>query len=457
MVRKLRKWPLSIMRYLSPVSLTVAVLSLAGCFGDGIQSTIRPESDAARVIHGVYSLVTWIDVGIFLFVSVLLLYAIIRYRHRGDETAPPKQVHGHSMLEVVWTLVPAVILIFIAVPTWSGIFEANRIPTENAIEIEAIGHQWWWEFKYAEAGVVTANEMHVPVGRPIVVKTFSTDVIHSFWLPRLAGKIDSLPGQKNTIWFTPDKTGIYFGQCAEFCGTSHANMRFRVIVDTPQDYAQWLASTKLPPVPEAAPAMAGEKLFTEKGCIGCHAIAGYPGAVGVLGPNLTNLKARATLASAIIENNPENLADWIQRSREIKPDALMILPVPVNQDEAAQLAAFLTSAPGTREYAKPEEAPSMKSAGSGAPTADAGAQLIAAKGCGACHIIPGVAGAVGAIGPSLADLKGRAKIATGTLDNTPEILKRWMKNPPALKPGTLMPNLGLSDGDIQLIIDFLMK
>ena len=231
-------------RLMTKFPLVYIVLLLSGCFGGTKQSTVEPHSDTTQIIQDVYVLVTWIDVGIFFVVFLPLLYALVRFRDKGDG-AMPKQVHGNAVLEIAWTLIPAVLLIFIAVPTWSGIFRAYSPPTENAYKIEAIGHQWWWEFKYPDGTVITANEMHIPVNKPIVIDTFSKDVIHSFWVPKLAAKIDTLPGHVNTIWFEANDVGYYYGQCAEFCGTSHANMRFRVIVETEEEFNAWMENQKL--------------------------------------------------------------------------------------------------------------------------------------------------------------------------------------------------------------------
>ncbi|MEE8555592.1 MAG: cytochrome c oxidase subunit II, partial [bacterium] len=249
-----------------------AGIALAGCFGGGKQSTIQPESDSAQIIQDVYALVTWIDLGILIVVGGMLLVAMVRYREsRQTDVDIPKQVHGNIKLEIIWTTVPAILLIFIAIPTWQGIFRAAAPPRTEALQIEAIGHQWWWEFRYPSLGIVTANEMHMPVGKPIMVKTYSMDVVHSFWLPRLAAKIDALPGKSNEVWFTPgpvqgddeDQASYdarvseyrarlpikYFGQCAEFCGTSHANMRMLAFVDSEADFEIWAARQQQAPVP----------------------------------------------------------------------------------------------------------------------------------------------------------------------------------------------------------------
>ncbi len=429
-LRPLRAW-------LSPAP----ALLLAGCFQDVRQSTVFPESDTTRVVQDVYRLVTWIDTVIFIFVFVLLAWVVIRYRERkGQALSIPKQVHGSTGLEIAWTIIPALILVFIAVPTWEAIFRNANPPPTNTMTIRSIGHQWWWEFNYNELGLITANELHIPLGKSIVIDTQSKDVIHSFWVPKLVGKQDAIPGKTNVMWFTPEKTGIYYGQCAEFCGTSHANMRFRVIVDTQADFDAWVARTKQPQKAETAEAKDGEGLFAAKGCIACHTITGRPDAVGQLGPNLTNLHDRGTIASALIDNSPENLQRWVQHPELMKPGVKMILPVPVNPEEAKKLQAYLMSPTGTGAPAtaagKPAQAAAMTGpAAGGAPSY---AAIVQSHNCWVCHTIPDVANAKGTIGPNMAGLMSRPKMVGGLLDTNEANLRKWLANPQAVKPTTLM-------------------
>ncbi|MEE8433541.1 MAG: cytochrome c oxidase subunit II [bacterium] len=459
---------------------------LTGCFGGGKQSTIRPESDSAQVIQDVYALVTWIDVGILVLVVGLFFYGIIRFRaKKGQKDRIPEQIHGNPMLEVMWTLIPAILLIFIAVPTWEGIFRANQPPSENALKVKAIGHQWWWEFQYPELGTVTANELYLPVGKSVIVETTSVDVIHAFWLPRLVGKIDSMPDRSNFLWFTPQNIGTYYGQCAEFCGTSHANMRFRVHVVSQVDFEEWLALQKESPAAVSADAKAGKTLFAQKMCFRCHIPLGIPFPQTRYAPNLTNLPARQTLGAGMIDLNKANLVRWILDPQKVKPGALMGLgypfgsrvfkPFDLNEKEAGQIAAYLLSPAGRAPppppppvsaqpkaeapAAKPEpkaEAPAAKPEPpvESPVAALSGKALITMKGCAGCHIVPGVPGAISKVGPDLNKFASRPKIA-GVVDNTPENLAKWLDNPPAVKKGTLMPPLGLSKPEIDALIKFL--
>jgi cytochrome c oxidase subunit II len=454
------------LRTLGSLALATAVALLTGCvgparWGHGIQTTINPDTDSTRIVQDIYGLVTWIDVGIFIVVAGLLAFAVLRYRVRpGQHAEPPKQVHGNAMMELVWTIVPAIILIFIAVPTWRGIFHAARPPTEGNFPVEAIGHQWWWEFRYPDQGIVTANEMVIPVGKPVVVRTHSVDVIHSFWVPRLSGKIDTLPGHLNTLWFTPEETGLFYGQCAEFCGTSHANMRFRVRVVSPEEFSRWVEKEKQAPQPASDAAKAGSQLFVTKTCVACHTISGVPAALGILGPNLTNLPARTTIGAGILENTPENVVQWIRHTQTIKPGAKMGVagpdgsfhPIEMTDQEAGQLAAFLHSPPGGAVAAAPAPAQAAAAAPAEAKTAE---QLFVEKACIGCHVIPGVPAAVGTVGPSLAGLMSRDTIAAGKLKNTPENLHKWISNPKAVKPDTLMSPLPMTPAELDTIVKYL--
>ncbi len=449
-------------------------LFLTGCFGSGLQSTIQPLTDSGRVIQSIYGVVTWICAGIFFVVIALLAWAVIRYRFRGeDKNDLPLQVHGNVAMEITWTIVPAIILIFIAFPTWEGIFRAEAPPTGvSRLDVDVYGRQWWWEFSYPKHNVKTANELVMPVGKPVVLNISSKDVIHAFWVPKLAGKVDALPGKRNVLWFTPEKEGLFYGQCAEFCGTSHANMRLRVRVLSEDAFSQWVKRQKQPQAPANASALAGEKLFVSKTCIACHAIEGNPVAAGVLGPDLTNLRERTSLASALIENTPDNLAAWIKNPQKIKPNALMGVayqgkfgeirykPIEMTEKEARDLAAYLLSAPAAPQAAakiRPAEPKAEASARTAAPSQAGGAFAAVQKGiCWTCHIIPGVANAKGQIGPDLTGLASRAKII-GILAMNKQNLRKWLDDPQSIKPDTAMPPAaGLSSSEKELVIEYLL-
>ena len=323
------------------VLLIIAALPILAACGtvDSEQTTISPQSDVARDIQGTYAFIFWLAVVVFIVVEGALVYAVIRYRRRRNDGIP-RQVEGNMVLEVTWTIIPAIILVAIAVPTWMTIFRTAEIP-EDAFIINVTGHQWWWEVEYPSLGVVTANEIHVPSDQTIGFYLETEDVLHSFWVPKLFGKVDLVPGRQNTVWFTPDpgtEGKVFLGQCVEFCGISHANMRMQLFVDSPEDFTAWANRLGEPPPPAAnALATTGHDLFASKGCTACHSINGREDAVGITGPNLTAVGARATLAGAIMDNTPENLTAWLENPEEIKPGNIMYRDGPVYQNEGLVL------------------------------------------------------------------------------------------------------------------------
>ena len=282
----------------------------------------------------------WWAVGVFVVVEGVLLYAVVRWREK-PERGRPREVHGNVLMEIGWTLAPALILVVIAIPTIRTIFLVDRPPTDpDALVIEVTGRQWWWEFHYPELGITTANEAHVPVGRTIDLRLRSADVIHSFWVPRLGGKRDLVPGRENELWFRPDSVGVFWGQCAEFCGTAHALMGLRVIVDSPQDFEAWAAANGADAArPVDAEARAGRGVFMSNACVSCHEIRGTV-ARGQLGPDLTHVGSRLTIGAGLLDNNLENLIRWIDATREVKPGALMP-EVDLTEQQVRQLAAYL--------------------------------------------------------------------------------------------------------------------
>jgi cytochrome c oxidase subunit 2 len=326
------------------LAVLVAVLAtaLAACAGEYPQSTLHPTADFGEQIDVLFRTIFWWAVGVFVVVESALLFVLVRYRDRRG-AADPKRIHGHTLLEVAWTLAPAVVLVFIAVPTIRTIFRTEQAPPADALTVEVIGHQWWWEFRYPELGVVTANEMHVPQGRAAVLSMTSADVIHSFWVPKLGGKRDVLPGRTTRIVFTPDSIGEVYGQCAEFCGESHANMRFRVMVDTPEAFAAWTDRQQQPAIPVDSleePLRSGAQVYLTKGCLACHTIRGV--SAGVLGPDLTHMGSRTMIASGILPNTPDGLARWLRNPLVEKPGSLMP-QIPMTEDEIAMLVAYLQS------------------------------------------------------------------------------------------------------------------
>ena len=317
-----------------------------GCQGPFPQSTFEPTTSYARDLADLFGMIFWWALVVFVVVEVGTVYVLIRFRARPDGEQPAP-IHGHTALEIAWTLAPAMIIVFIAVPTIQTIWRDAGDPPENALEVQVIGHQWWWEYRYPEYGIVTANDLHLPQGRPVVIRLSSADVIHSFWVPRLAGKRDMLLGRNNRLLFTPDSVGDYRGQCAEFCGTSHANMRFRVVVHDTEDFDAWVTAQNTPPpladslTPLEQQGLAAFRTVrtpASNSCIACHAIQNV--SFGVLGPNLNHIGSRSTIAAGIMDNTDDNLATWLRDPDTVKPGSLMPT-VGLSEEEIAALVAFL--------------------------------------------------------------------------------------------------------------------
>jgi cytochrome c oxidase subunit 2 len=332
------------LKHMRVLPLAALVVAVSACSGEFPQSTLHPTADFGEHIDSLFRTIFWWALGVFVVVEAALLYVLFRYRERPG-AGEPKHVHGSTLLELAWTLAPAVVLVFIAVPTIQTIFKTDGTAPDGALEIEVIGHQWWWEFRYPEYGITTANEMHVPQGRPVALLMTSADVIHSFWVPKLGGKRDLMPRRTTRLAFTPDSVGDFYGQCAEFCGASHANMRFRVMVDGAAEFEAWVRQEQAPPVSTDSLtdlARQGAELFANpaKTCMACHMVQGIT--AGVLGPNLTHVGSRSTIAAGILPNTEEGLARWLRDPVGEKPGSLMPKP-PLTEDEIMALVAYLRS------------------------------------------------------------------------------------------------------------------
>jgi cytochrome c oxidase subunit 2 len=305
--------------------LVVATFALGACGGPFPQSALDPASDFAWKLQDLFEGIFFWAVVVFVLVEGALIVAILRFRERpgGPE---PKATHGNTLLEISWTLAPAIVLVLIAIPTIKTIWDVDRPPRGESLVIEAIGHQWWWEFRYPDLGVVTANELHIPVGKQIDIRLTSADVIHSFWFPRLGGKRDVLPGHENQLWFTADSAGLYLGQCAEFCGLSHALMKMELVAESPEEFEAWVEHQRSDAVVADSAAFAeGSQAFLQGGCIACHAVRGTI-AQGVIGPDLTHIGSRRRIAAGILDNTHENMRHWIANSQAVKPGSLMVVP-----------------------------------------------------------------------------------------------------------------------------------
>ena len=295
---------------------------------DNSPSTLAPASTPAHQIFDLSIFVVAVTGGIFLVVGGLLAIALFRFRARkSDPAGEPAQIYGSTQIELAWTVIPLLIVVVLFLTTARIIFAIQDAPKpKTALDVTVIGHQFWWEFRYPKYGVVTANELHIPVSsgsapEATFLKLTSADVNHSFWIPRLAGKTDLIPNHVNSMWIDPQKPGLYLGQCAQFCGSQHALMLLRVYVDTPEQFSTWIRNQQQP-APRDSAVAAGRRVFETQACMNCHTITGTA-ATGRFGPDLTHLMSRATLASGAMDNTPENLRQWIKSPDTIKNGALM--------------------------------------------------------------------------------------------------------------------------------------
>ena len=350
----------------------------------GPQSTMVSEGPVAKSQWDLFMVTVYVTTFIFVVVGSVLAYAQIKFRAKSaadEKSAPPPQGHGNPFIEVGLIAASVLLLVIIAIPTVRGIWYTHDVPEAekgNALDVTATGYQWWFKFEYpaelvklptgGEAPLVTGNELVVPAGRPVRVQLRTVDVIHSFWIPKLAGKVDMMPNRPNFLWFKADRPGYFYGQCAEYCGESHAIMRFRVIALAPADYDKWLANQKQPArtvtarspaaeVPQVKfaslklddgralsgspefdadplagwkkmqdvekdedPALIakGRKLFADKTCVSCHTTRGHEG-IGITGPDLTRVGARSTIAAGVLENTRERMHAWIETPEHFKP------------------------------------------------------------------------------------------------------------------------------------------
>ncbi len=398
------------LRQLASVALlTGLALALAGCGSYGSDypnSTFNHTTEFNTAIDSLWDKLLFWGTLVFVLVEGILLYTIIRFRRRSDADEP-KHVHGNTFLEITWTVAPAIILVFIAIPTVRTIFVTQARAVPNALEVEVIGHQWWWEFRYPQYTqqtatgrvdtLVTANELYLPIGRTVNFALKTKDVLHSFWIPQLGGKRDLIANHTNYLWFTPDSslsTNVFNGFCAEYCGASHANMRFRTFVVPPAEFDQWTTHQMTPAALAAAPAASPA-------------------------------------------------ADTTQRAAGTPAQAAAAAPVAVQQ--AAAYAFPLDSVPA---YARPA---TPVPAGVTFPenlTGDAqrGRDLFARSACLGCHAIRGTV-AASPIGPNLTHVGSRATLAAGLYPNDARHLALWIKNARLMKPGSAMPTLGLGQRD----------
>jgi cytochrome c oxidase subunit 2 len=343
------------MRRLCSIRFRLSLLALV-CMGavpvvaQGPQATPSiwaPASTSAHQIYGLSLFVLLITGTIFAVVGGMLVFVIIKYRVRGpDSLNEPAQVYGSVQVELAWTVIPVLIVVVLFLTTARVIFAIQDAPEpQSALDVTVVGHQFWWEFRYTKLGIVTANELHVPVStdfkrEPTYLKLLSADVDHSFWVPQLGGKTDLIPNHPNQMWIDPRTAGLYLGQCAQFCGIEHAKMLLRVYVDTPDQFAVWVKNQQKQGVEDQSVA-AGRHVFESQACMNCHTIAGTA-ANGTFGPDLTHLMSRATISAGAATNTPDNLRAWIQDPNTFKPGALMPA-MQLSNEETNEVVAYLST------------------------------------------------------------------------------------------------------------------
>ena len=316
---------------------TGGLVLLSGC-GELPQTIMQPAGDDARLIQNLFMPILWIALVIFVGIEGFLIFSMIVYRRRPGNEAIPEQIHGNNRVEALWMAIPAAIVLVLAVITFQTMAVQAEAPGEGALVVEVSAHQWWWEFSYPDLGVVTANELYLPIGQEVDLRLESEDVIHSFWIPKLAGKIDVVPGIENRKSFVTEQPGRYEGQCSEFCGIAHAQMRLVAFVVAPVEFEAWVEKQRAGASAEAA-ASAGAGVFAAK-CSACHSIQGTAFTFGQIGPELTALGARQTLGAGIVANTPENLAAWIRDPSSVKPGVLMPT-LGLAEDEITAVVTYL--------------------------------------------------------------------------------------------------------------------
>jgi len=311
-----------------------------------VGNIFKPQAAPAESVYHLSLLVLTVCAAVFLVVAGLLTFTIVRFRRKADDGHEPAQVYGSNRIEIAWTVIP-VLIVFVLTMATARVVTAiqNKRAPADALLVTVIGHQWWWEIRYQDLGIVTANELHVPVStaaKPALtfLKLESADVAHSFWVPQLSGKTDLIPNRTNSMWIDPRQEGIFLGNCAEYCGMQHANMLLRVIVQSPEEFEKWAAAQK----PEASydsRIEAARGAFLSLSCVNCHSVSGTS-ASGTFGPDLSHLMSRAMLGSGVIPNTQENLRAWVKDPQAIKPGNLMP-NMQLNSRELDEVVTYLSS------------------------------------------------------------------------------------------------------------------
>jgi cytochrome c oxidase subunit 2 len=323
---------------LRPVVFLVPFVFFVACDGDA-PSVLDPRGPAAGRVEGLWWLMFWISAVVFVVVVGLLAAGI--WRKRRDDEDPRRPVRwGEPFILLAGVVIPAVVLAGVFLVSLRDMSALSEPEEATELTIDVVGHDWWWEATYEPSGAVTANEIHLPAGRPVRVRLTTDDVIHSFWVPQLQVKVDMIPGKTNEMWLEADAPGRYRGQCAEFCGLQHANMIFYIVAQTPDDFERWLNNEALPAAePESDSAAQGEDVFMTSTCVGCHAVRGTD-AIATVGPDLTHVAGRETIAAGVRANTRANMSTWILDPLEVKEGAFLP-PTQLTADELNDLLDYL--------------------------------------------------------------------------------------------------------------------
>jgi cytochrome c oxidase subunit 2 len=320
---------MKILKFLLPSLFILAFLSSCGGTTNFITN---PGSKITSQQSSLFTTLLIMGAVVFIIVEGGIIFAVMRFRGRKEDTSEPKQLHGNVPLEIIWTAIPVllVVVIFVlTINTMNGI--AAPPPSANDVKVNVVGHQWWWEFSYPDQKITTANELYIPIGRPIQITLTSADVVHSFWVTDLAGKTDVVPGQTNHMWIEADNPGTYEGQCAEFCGIEHALMRMKVVAVSEADFEAWVQAQQAPPPPPQSDLeLQGQKLVVSGVCAACHTIDGTT-MKGKIGPNLTHLWSRSTFAGGVFPMDMGYMTSWVKDAQAMKPGNLMAIKTPDQQ------------------------------------------------------------------------------------------------------------------------------
>ena len=313
-----------VLNLIKKVKHLVFVFFISACIENAPMDSLSPEGPYARTIDDLFWLTFWIAVVIFIIVQGVLIIAVIFFRDK-EGMPEPKQIQGNHKLELLWTIIPVLILGAIAFPTVRTIFDLAKEP-EGALNVEIVGHQWWFEINYPEYDITTANILVIPEGTPVRLEMWSEDVMHNFWVPKLNGKRYLVPGQKTYLNLFADNSGEYWAQCGEYCGLSHSKMRARVISLSSSDFEKWIENEQknaIKPL-EGSLAAKGEEIYLNAGCTQCHVINGIWDIQGDrIAPNLTHVASRHVLGGASFNNNKEDLTAWLANPAAIKPGTFM--------------------------------------------------------------------------------------------------------------------------------------